>query len=63
MGERDWRVALQVHDEVVVSVPVEEAKEAQSKIRTWLRTPPSWATGLPLDSEGSIAERYGDAKA
>lgn len=62
MVERDWRVALQVHDEVVVSVPTEEAKEAQAKVREWLRTPPSWATGLPLDSEGSIAERYGDAK-
>lgn len=62
MAERDWRVALQVHDEVVVSVPTEEAKEAQAKVREWLRTPPSWATGLPLDSEGSIAERYGDAK-
>lgn len=57
-----WRIALQVHDEIVVAVPLGEGMEAQQQIRTWMKTPPAWAEGLPLDSEGSIAERWGDAK-
>ena len=27
-----------------------------------MKTAPKWATGLPLNAEGSFARRYGDAK-
>lgn len=56
------RVALQVHDEVVVAAPAERAKEVQSAVRKIMQTPPAWAPDLPLDSEGSVAFRYGEAK-
>lgn len=62
IDERKWRVALQVHDEIVTAVPIDQAKFAQMQIRQMMKEPPAWAVGLPLDSEGSIAERYGDAK-
>lgn len=62
IDERKWRVALQVHDEIVTAVPIDQAKFAQLQIRQMMKEPPAWAVGLPLDSEGSIAERYGDAK-
>lgn len=57
-----YRVAMQVHDEVVSAVPAELAKQAQRQIRAVMRTPPAWAPTLPLDSDGGIAFRYGDAK-
>ena len=57
-----YKVVLQVHDEVVLLVREEEAEEAYSNTIGWMRTAPAWATGLPLDAEGGIADRYGDAK-
>lgn len=56
------RIALQVHDEAVAVTAAERAKEVQSLMRRIMQTPPAWAAGLPLDSEGDIAFRYGDAK-
>ena len=57
-----YKVALQVHDEVVLLVREEEAEEAYANTIKWMRTPPAWGVGLPLDAEGGIADRYGDAK-
>lgn len=57
-----YRVALQVHDEIVLVVREEEAETAYKNAIAWMRTPPTWAEGLPLDAEGGIADRYGDAK-
>lgn len=57
-----YRVVLQVHDEVVLVVPEHLAEEAYRNTISWMRTPPIWAPGLPLDAEGGIADRYGDCK-
>lgn len=57
-----YKTALQVHDELVTVVPEDVAEEAYRDIIGWMRTPPGWATGLPLDAEGGVATRYGDAK-
>jgi DNA polymerase len=60
--QHGYRVVLQVHDEVVLVVPEDVAEEAYANTIGWMRVPPAWAPGLPLDAEGGIAERYGDAK-
>lgn len=57
-----YRVALQVHDEVVLVVPEDEADEAYTNVLGWMREPPKWAPGLPLDAEGGVEQRYGNAK-
>ena len=56
------KIALQVHDEIVASKQAELAKQAHAQIRTIMRTPPTWAPTLPLDSDGGLAFSYGDAK-
>lgn len=55
-------VALQAHDEVGVVVPTDDAQLAYEWMLKKMRQPPKWATGLPLDAEGGISKRYGDAK-
>lgn len=55
-------VVLQVHDEIVVSVPDEVAEASLGWMIREMRKPPKWARGLPLDAEGGIGKRYGDAK-
>lgn len=53
-------IALQVHDEIVVIAPQEQAKETLSLMVTQMRQPPTWAPDLPLDCEGGFAANYGD---
>jgi DNA polymerase len=57
-----YKIVLTVHDELVVCVPDAEAEEALAFMLEVMRTPPAWAPGLPLDAEGDIAQRYGEAK-
>lgn len=57
-----WKLALQVHDELVYVVPENEADEALSHVVTEMRTPPDWCSDCPLDAEGSTAISYGQAK-
>jgi DNA polymerase family A len=52
------RPALRVHDELVFSVPVDQADEMFKHIVEEMKRTPDWAPGLPLDAEGSITERY-----
>lgn len=56
------QVALQVHDEIVVVAPDESAQAAYDWMIAKMRQVPKWAEGLPLDAEGGLAKRYGDAK-
>lgn len=56
-----YHVALQVHDEVVVVVPEDEAQEAKALMEATMRTPPVWALDLPVDCEADIGDNYGAA--
>jgi len=58
--EKRYRVVLTVHDAIACVVPVDEADEARSYIEECMRTPPKWATGLPLNCESGMAQNYGD---
>ena len=51
-------IIFHVHDEIVLECPEAEAEDWQEKMAEVMDTPPKWAGGLPLDSEGYIAERY-----
>lgn len=57
-----YPIVMNVHDEWVCVVPESEAQECLDYMIDCMRTPPNWIPGLPLDAEGDIAYRYGDAK-
>lgn len=57
-----YKVALTVHDSVVVVVPEAEAVEGQAWIEQQMRWVPEWAEGLPIDCESSVAKRYGEGE-
>lgn len=54
-----YKVAMTVHDSVVAVVPKDKADEARAYIEACMRTPPTWAQGLPLNCESKMGETYG----
>ena len=59
---QSYQVAFQVHDEVIISVPVEDQTRAQEFIERKMSTPPRWAKDLPVACESGVGYNYGDAK-
>jgi DNA polymerase len=57
---RGYKVAFQVHDEIVVVVPDTQAKVAEADIIAVMSTPPVWAPQLPVSCEAGTADNYGD---
>ena len=57
-----YRLAGNTHDEWFIVVPEDEAESAFKYMQWCMRQVPVWATGLPVDCEGSSARRYGDCK-
>lgn len=55
-----YRVALTVHDSLVVCVREKETDEARTYTEACMSTPPAWATGLPVACESGVARSYGD---
>ena len=55
------KVALWPYDEVVCVVPDEAAEMALQFMLQVMKKTPSWAPGLPLDSEGGIGDNYAEA--
>lgn len=56
------QLALQVHDELVFVVPDDRVERCIAICGEEMRRAPSWAAGLPLDSECDVGQTYGDAK-
>ena len=54
----NWRVALQVHDEIASIGPEAEVEEADKVIEQIMATPPTWMPDLPITSEGGWAQNY-----
>ena len=52
-------VVLHIHDEIVLEVPEADAEAAAARLVQTMCTPPPWATGLPLNAEVAIMDRYG----
>jgi DNA polymerase I-like protein with 3'-5' exonuclease and polymerase domains len=59
---RLFRTVMSVHDETVLVVPDDSAEWALKRLMEHMFTPPKWAPDLPVACEGSIAQRYGEAK-
>jgi len=53
-------VAFQVHDEIIVVAPTEQADDYQQRLETIMSTPPKWAPDLPVACESGYAINYGD---
>ena len=61
VGQR-YKVALAVHDEIVVVCRSEEVSSVEELMATTMSTPPEWAPNLPLACEIGVGDRYGEAK-
>ena len=57
---RHFKVAFQVHDEIIVAVPDKDAETAEAKLIEIMSTPPKWAPDLPVACESGAAKNYGD---
>jgi DNA polymerase len=52
-------VVLHIHDEIVLEVPEDDAEAAATRLVQIMCAPPAWASGLPLNAEVAVMERYG----
>ena len=57
-----YRVVLQVHDEIIISVPDADVPAARAFVEKVMRTPPKWLPALPVACESGVGKSYGDAK-
>ena len=55
-------IRMTTHDEIVCEVDAARAEEAKAILRREMLTLPSWAEGLPLQSEESVCKRYTKSK-
>jgi DNA polymerase len=55
-----YKVALTVHDAVMVVVPDNEVEEAKKYVEECMRWRPSWAETLPLACELGVGKSYGE---
>lgn len=55
-----FKVAFQVHDEIIVAVPEDNALADQAKLEALMSQAPKWAPDLPVACESGMAANYGD---
>lgn len=54
----DAAIALQVHDEVIMTCREDQAEYLYKNVLRIMATPPKWAPDIPLKAEGGIAKEY-----
>jgi DNA polymerase len=57
---QQYKVAFQVHDEIVLTVGGADADHAERTLVKVMSTPPKWASDLPVACESGQAYNYGD---
>jgi DNA polymerase len=57
---KKYKVAMTVHDSVVVVVPEAEIQNAVEYVEMCMRLRPKWAMDLPLNCESGYGDTYGD---
>ena len=57
---KHFKVAFQVHDEIIITVPESNALADQAKLEALMSTAPKWAPDLPVACESGVAANYGD---
>jgi DNA polymerase len=55
-----YHVVFQVHDEIIITAPEEQAQHAQKLLVDIMSTPPIWAQDIPVACESGTANNYGD---
>ena len=55
-----FKVAFQVHDEIIIAVPEDNALADQVKLEALMSNAPKWAPDLPVACESGMAANYGD---
>jgi DNA polymerase len=55
-----FKVAFQVHDEIIIAVPEDNALADQAKLEALMSVAPKWAPDLPVACESGMAANYGD---
>lgn len=58
MQTYNGKVVLQVHDEIIAIADAHDPEGVMTIMHDVMGTPPSWAKGLPLDSEGGFDYCY-----
>jgi DNA polymerase I-like protein with 3'-5' exonuclease and polymerase domains len=59
---RRYKVALTVHDELVIVARDEEVDECVAHVTKCMETAPEWCSDLPLNCEVGVGENYMEAK-
>jgi len=59
---KKYKVALTVHDSIVVAVRDTELDEARTYVEHCMGQKPNWAAGLPITCESSVGKSYGDCE-
>ena len=55
-----YHVVFQVHDEIIITAPEEQAQHAQKLLVDIMSTPPIWAQDIPVACESGTANNNGD---
>ena len=55
-----YHVAFQVHDEIIITAPEQQASDAEKLLVEIMSTPPAWCADLPVACESGVATNYGD---
>lgn len=56
--EAGYPILLRVHDELILEVPEEKAKQCLDDVIKIMSTPPEWINTIALSAEGSIMDHY-----
>ena len=59
---QSYHVSFQVHDELIICVPVQDVNDARQLVERKMSTAPSWASDLPVACESGVGANYGEAK-
>jgi len=59
LEDEGHRVALHVHDELIITTPKGTGQRVLNRAIAALGTRPAWAADCPLAAEGVVTERYG----
>ncbi len=60
--KQHFKIVFQVHDEIVVEVPIDTAPAAVKLMEELMTYCPPWANGCPITNEVAMGANYGDAK-
>ncbi len=55
-----YHVAFQVHDEIIITAPEQQATDAEKLLVEIMSTPPAWCADLPVACESGVSTNYGD---